>query len=705
MKIWSRFPFVRLLLPLITGILLVRGFPVFTVNPLWVAMAVALLILLWLLSVHYTYRYRHIFGILLNLFLVLLGVLLTVSHQQQSSRLHFSRVSSHEETVFRAVLVEPPEARKNSMKLVLEIDRITVGGKVSETSGRILAYARRDSLSESLAWGDVLLFSQKPEPVKGPANPGEFNFARYLATKNVFHQVYLGSGNFMITGRHQGSFLRKTALAARERLLGAMRSSGIEGKEFAVIAALLIGYDDLLDAAQRQEYSGAGVVHILCVSGLHVGVIFLIADYLFFFLRKKKKFVWLRAGLIIAVIWAFALITGLAPSVMRAALMFSLITIGKSLNRQSHTYNTLAASAFLLLVMNPAMLYDLGFQLSYLAVIGIVTFQPLIKNLYIPGNKAAKYVWELVCVSLAAQIATVPISLFYFHQFPNYFLIANLIAIPLSGVLIYTGVVFVFFSFIPLIADVLAVTLVWQVRLLNASVSFIDKLPGAVARNLYLTPEATIMLYVMILLLLLWYSSKEKRYIYPFLLLVLMLTADAALVAIGRMNQRMLVVYSLNRHTAVGFINGRSEVILADSSICSDPQKLAYSTDGFRIRSGIRDIELISLQPQGAAVPSAISGLKMKEGYFSFLGRRGVVLRPGYELPQDGRTLRLDYAILTGNMKGRLRQLQVSFPGAVFIADASNSRGRIGQWQEEAETSGVKFYSVRDSGAWMELFP
>lgn len=705
MKIWPRFPFVRLILPLITGILLARAFPGYTAGIGWVLIALACLVVLWLLSAHYSYRYRYVFGILLNLTLVLLGILLSAYHQQHSMRTHFSRISPYEETVYSAVLVEPPEARKNSMKLILEIDRITAGGKVFEASGRVLAYARRDSLSESLSYGDALLFSERPEPVKGPANPGEFDYARYLALKNVFHQVYFGSANFMPTGSQQGSFLKKAALSARERLLGAMRSSGIEGKEFAVIAALLIGYDDLLDATQRQEYSGAGVVHILCVSGLHVGVIFLIADYLFFFLRKKKKFVWLRASLIIAVIWAFALVTGLAPSVMRAALMFSLITIGKSLNRQSHTYNTLAASAFLLLVMNPAILSDLGFQLSYLAVIGIVTFQPLIKNLYIPGNKAAKYVWELVCVSLAAQVAAVPISLFYFHQFPNYFLIANLIAIPLSGVLIYTGVVFVFFSFIPLIADILAVVLVWQVRLLNASVSFIDNLPGAVTRDIFLTPEATLMIYLLILLLLFWYYSKNKRYIYPALLLVFMLAADAAFVAIGRMNQRMLVVHSLNKHTVVGFIHGRSEVVLADSAVCSDPQKLEYGTAGFRIRSGIRDVELINLKQQEAAVPSAINGLKLKDGYFSFCGRRGVVLRPGYVLPHDGRTLRLDYAILTGNLRGQLTQLQASFPDAVFIADASNSQRRIKQWQEEAETAGLKFYSVRDSGAWLEVFP
>ena len=327
---------------------------------------------------------------------------------------------------------------------------------------------------------------------------------------NVFHQVYFGKAAFSATGKIKGNALIKFALGARNRLLETMKQNGISGKEFAVAAALLIGYDDLLDANLRQEYSGAGVVHVLCVSGLHVGIVFLIADGLFFFLRKRKKAVWIRPLLILIVIWIYAVITGLAPSVLRASLMFSLITIGKSMNRQAHTFNTLAASAFILLVINPAMLYDLGFQLSYGAVAGIVAFQPHIRQVFITTNKITGYIWSMINVSVAAQLLVTPISIYYFHQFPNYFLIANLIAIPLSGVLIYTGVVFVFVSFIPILGKITATLVVIQIKLLNNTVALIEGLPGAVSQNLYLSGFATIILYILLFSGFMWYLAEKQ---------------------------------------------------------------------------------------------------------------------------------------------------------------------------------------------------
>jgi competence protein ComEC len=703
MKIWTRFPFVRLLLPLIAGILFFRVIPLPSGMQVWPLILgfLGLLVILFLLLNRQSFRFRWLFGLVLNAFLILLGFLLSLAGNQLDFSSHFSKFNQESRIVYSAYITDPPGERENSYKFTIQVNRVSVNGKFYPAKGRIIAYAQKDSLVASLDYGTEILFSEMPQKVKAPANPGEFDYARYLSIKNVFHQVYLGKANFMLTGRQKGNFVKALALKARNRLLETLQHYEITGREYAVIAALLIGYDDLLDATQRKEYSGAGVVHILCVSGLHVGVIFLLADNLFFFLRKRKKALWLRPLLIILVIWGFAMITGLAPSVMRASLMFSLITIGKSMKRKSHTYNTLAASAFILLLFNPGMLYDLGFQLSYAAVAGIVTFQPLIRQIYIPGNKIVEYIWDLTCVSLAAQLATAPISIYYFHQFPSYFLLANLIAIPLAGMLIYTGVVFVFLSFIPLFGKITAIILIYQIKFLNASVSFIENLPGAVSHNLYLTPQATLAFYFLLFIVLMWYLQKNKNWIYPAMAVCLLLAADFANTAIRRMNNKVFIVQSINKHSVLSFTHGRTQTIVADSAVISKPALLNYSTDAFRIKSGIREIVYAGFSGVPSERSSVPSNLNIKSGFFGFLDKKGIVISPELKLLPDDKQIAVDYVILTNNARHKLDKLSWNFPGAIFIADASNARRKLATWAEEAAELGVPFYSVQESGAFV----
>jgi len=386
---------------------------------------------------------------------------------------------------------------------------------------------------------------------------------------------------------------------------------------------------------------------------------------------------------------------------MRASLMFSLITIGKSMMRKSHTYNTLAASAFILLLINPGVLYDLGFQLSYAAVAGIVTFQPLIRQIYIPGNKIVGYIWDLTCVSIAAQLATAPISIYYFHQFPSYFLLANLIAIPLAGMLIYTGVIFVFLSFIPIFGKIISIILIFQIKFLNASVSFIENLPGAVTHNLFLTPQATLAFYLLLFIGLMWYLQKNKIWIYPAMGICLLLAADFANTAIQRMNNKVFIVQSINKHSVLSFTHGLTQTIVADSAVRSKPAMLNYSTDAFRIESGIREIVYTGFSGVSEERSGIPANLSIKNGFFGFMDKKGIVLSPELKLPSEEKQIEVDYVILTRNVRQKLDKLSRNFPGAIFIADASNARRKVTTWAEEAAELGVPFYAVQESGAFV----
>ena len=704
MKVWTRFPFIRILLPFIGGILLYSVFQLDSVFlPFWVLAPLPFIgVFLFFRGRLASYHFRWIIGAVINVQLLFTGYYLSFLENEKSHHNHFSEIQVDSQPVYTAVLLEAPQKRANSARLFLSVTRVFLDNKVYHVKGKLLAYVAKDSLVDSLTYGTEIMFSQLPDLVRKPANPGEFNYASYLSVKRVYHQVYLARGSYIITGKGKGNIFKAFALNMRARLLSTMQQYGIQGREYAVAAALLIGYDDMLDANQRREYAGAGVVHILCVSGLHVGVVFLIADYLFYFLRKRKKMVWLRPSLIILVIWTYALITGFAPSVLRASLMFSLITVGKSLNRHAHTYNTLAASAFILLVITPGMIYDLGFQLSYAAVGGIVTFQPHIQKIFAPVHVVSKYFWGLISVSVAAQLVTAPLSVYYFHQFPNYFLLANLIAIPLAGVLIYTGVLFIFFSFIPVLGKIVATLLILQIKILNNTVSFVEGLPGAVSKALYLSPISVIVVYFVVIALFLWYLQKNRRWFMAAIFFCVILAADYAFIAIGRANQQLLMVHSVNRHSAISMVSGDSQWVMCDSGLIVNPQLLNYPTESFRVKAGIRHFNLIDFSATNPHNHMLGKSLVFDHGFFQFGNKRGIVLSPLVNLPEIEKTIRLDYVILTSNYKASLRMLQAYFPGATFIADASNAQWKSKKWAEEASKLRLTYYSVRESGAWVQ---
>ncbi|GAB1403894.1 ComEC/Rec2 family competence protein [Lentimicrobium sp.] len=609
---------------------------------------------------------------------------------------HFSHFSPEEGVVWSGVVIDQPALRANSIRFTLKIDRGFVSEKFYKTAGKLMVYVPHDSLVP-VDYGDRVVFSEPLSRIKEPSNPDEFNYARYLANKNVFHQVFIPAGRLLVTGKNNGNMLQKFAYDVRNRFMSIFKRYDISGKEFAIASALLIGYDDMLDPEQRRQFSGAGAMHILCVSGLHVGIIFLIADKLFFFLRRPKFPTFLRPVFIIAAIWLYALITGLAPSVMRAALMFTLVTIGGSLNRQSHIFNTLSASAFILLLLNPAMLWEVGFQLSYAAVLGIVVFQPQFKRLYSPVGKLPSYIWDILLVSLAAQLATAPVSIMYFHQFPNYFLLTNLLVIPLAGLLLYTGVVFIFLSFIPLIGKFAALILVWEIKFLSKSVAFIEQLPGAVSRDLYLSLPGTLLLYILIIALLGWWVSRRKAWRPVIMIVLLLIAIDYTRISVHRATQHMVVVHHIHRNSAISFIHGKKHLLLTDSVLTVFPQKLDYSLQNFRIKAGLRSTTAVRLD-------SALTShdmLYLDRGLALFHNKRFAIVSSGHRLPERGKQIKVNYVILTSNVRYKAAELATYFPEAEFIIDASNSYRRALQWSEDFHKLNINCYNIHEKGAWV----
>jgi competence protein ComEC len=697
MKTWTRFPFVRLVLPLIVGIVVHKLLGFWLNVPIWVVfLPILFLPINRFLAVKSAYSGRWIYGLALNLFLILAGFQLSALHKGINHRNHFSSLADgNVRQVFSGIIDNEPTERASSFRFTLKVDLLKNNDALQKVSGNIMAYVAKDSTAKTLHYGDRVIFSEPPLLVPGPGNPGEFNYAAYLANKGIYHQVFLRGGRYGIEHDAGGNMLQAFAYNLRKGFLQLFKNSGIDGQEYAVAAALMIGYGDLLDPDQRKEFSGAGAMHILCVSGLHVGIIFLLADKLFFFLRKRKQGKWLRPVLILLVIWFYALITGLAPSVMRASLMFSLVTIGGALNRKSHILNSIAASAFLLMLFRPSILFELGFQLSYVAVIGIVLLQPHLQKMFLPSNKFQKYLWDIITVSLAAQIATGPISLMYFHQFPNYFLITNLLVIPMAGVLIYSGLAFIVLTQIPFIGSLASTILIWELKFLNFTVGFIEGLPGAVSRSIYLPGFSTFLIYMIILIIFGWVLLKKNIWFRMGVALLVFFIATIGYINVERIKCHELIFHNIRSHTAIGLVENRQHLLFADSALIAGTEKLSYPLEGYRIENGLQEMKLVDISSTIRESGPVI----VYKGFVAVGGKKIALVADKNNLPETGKQIKVDFVVLRSNAWVKASEMVAAFPGATFVIDASNSQRRTKQWMEDFTQLNANVYSIAEKGA------
>ena len=361
----------------------------------------------------------------------------------------------------------------------------------------------------SLQYGDIIAFNGILQHLPKPFNPGEFDYGSYLKKENIFAISYTEINAISIIEKAKIKDLRYFALSLRDYLEGLLKSGGLQSDELGIADALLLGKRSEISKELLNAFSAAGTVHILAVSGLHVGMLYAVLLFLLTPLKRKK---WILLFITLFVLWIYAFITGLSPSVMRATVMFSFMAFGSVISRKAHVINTLSASAIFLLLFDPNLIYKVGFQLSYLAVLGIVTLQPYMANLIIPRYKILNYVWQLITVSIAAQIATAPVGLFYFHQFPNYFILANVFAIPLAFLIVMTGLLVFATSPVLAVMQFLTSALFYLIKGLNFFISWISSLPYSLSSGIYFDINFAVLSYLLLILIFAALSTGKWKF-------------------------------------------------------------------------------------------------------------------------------------------------------------------------------------------------
>ncbi|WP_163714149.1 ComEC/Rec2 family competence protein [Mangrovibacterium lignilyticum] len=557
MAFFSNNPFVKILGFWIAGLLLAKYCPLFLLAfVIWMIAG-----LIWHRKLYRNKRYP--FDLVSSSLLVTVVLLLSaINYKIQHPLIPLPPIK---ETRFLATLMEKPAEKTNSYQLQLLINA-EESNKLNGQS--ILCWAPKTEEISQMNTGDQLLCQAKINRIENRGNPFEFDYKSFLAQQGIYFSCYLNAQKIKPVAK--SSFrLKLWAEQFREKLLNPLRTKLKRPENFQVISALCLGYRKELQPETRDYFSRTGAMHVLAVSGLHVGLIFLFLLRIFSFLNRRKKGKWLRFILIAAALWFYALLTGLSPSVQRATIMFTFLLLAETKNRTNSIYNSIAASAFALLLIHPDILFAVGFQLSYAAVLSIVYFYPLLEKVIPIKNKWLKKPWQLLCVSIAAQIGTFPLSIYYFHQFPVYFWLSNFVVIP-AAFLILAGT-FLFFASTPVspVQEFLASLLDTLNSLVLLLLKRISELPGAVIANIPISGWQLLFLFGMILFTILFIIFRRARYLQYSLICLLFFQLLGITEKWNLLNQQRIISYNGQPKT-YHFINGRDNYIL-----CADTSKLS----------------------------------------------------------------------------------------------------------------------------------
>lgn len=680
MDFLQRTPFFRLLLPFMVGIIAYR-FVEFQSWGLYAMVGLSLVLVILSFGIRIPkrqYQFRWLFGCGIFLFMFSLAYLLSSENEKSTA---FDQL--HQKGIYRVEIVSAPVEKAKSYMCKADVLQFYNSGW-KPAQGQAILYFQKDKAASKLLFGDRVMVETEFASPEKPLNPDAFDYATYLKRQGIGATSYISSGGWQVTGHSNAFSIRREADKWRNYLLDIYRKFKIQGDEFAVLAALTLGYTDDLQPDLRASYSATGAMHILSVSGMHVGVVYVVIAFLLSFLDKSQKKKILKSIIIILFLWAYAFVSGMSAAVIRAALMFSFVAFAFCLERKSQIYNTIFMSAFGMLIYNPNFLYDVGFQLSYSAVLSIIFFQPIIDKLYKPTNKISRFTWEMFSVSIAAQLGTTPFTLYYFQQFPNYFLVTNFIAIPLSSLVIYLAIALLTVSWLPYLSAAMGFVLKWSVWLLNYVIVTIQNLPHSVW-HISLDIRQTFFFFLAIFCLSAYFFSRKFAPLFVGLTALLITCLLNIQTNYQTLTSKRIIVYAGQKNLHVSFINR--------------DKNLVYSTDSIEIER----IAKTYWQRQKFDKPVYLNKSKwFADGFGCFEGNKVLILQDDFLKKKTTQTpIELDYLIIGNRLKPKINLILDCIHPRKIIVDKSISRWYTDDIRKICIVRNISFYSIAEQGAYI----
>lgn len=675
MKPFSAIPFFRLLIPLVAGIFFALSNGAEEASILWPGLTLGLSVAFFLMR-DINWRMKYGFMACVDLFLFFTGGTLTAQTNEVNKARHYKHYAITDSVfTWQAAVNDIPVQKNRFLKCELLVRALKLDGKFVPACGKVLAYFRNSSVAGTVKPGQLLLIQAAFAEIQAPLNPGEFDYRQYLSDRQIFASAFVDSNAFLPVSALGGvNRVKAWALNTKLNVLNRLRSSGLSENAFAICSALLTGYDDEIGQSVTEAFSHSGTLHVLSVSGLHTGMIYLVLNFIMSVFDRNNRFKWIRFLIVNTMLWTFALLTGFSAPVLRAVIMFSFFSAGRLRKRtgESEPMNILAASAFLLLLYNPFYVRDVGFILSFSALGGILYFQPGLAGLWRPSGYLVNQIWRSATASVAATIATLPVTLFYFKQFPYWFVVCNLVVVPLSFVLLMMALLIV------LKAGFLVGPANWMIKILSAFIGFFDSPTWGYASAVDFSAPDFVFLSIVIILLTVAIQLRHSLLFTVSLFVVVFWQMVSLIFSIETKNKSLMVVSHMRKQEGI-MIKNRDKVYL----YCTDAGSQNYYLHNQLISFNYPEIKELNF-----------NYAKTGNANFVLLNKKNT--RPDTTF-DDVNTI-----IIGNNYRLGTNDL-AAFPDLkLVIADGSNSRYSLRRTEELCRKFAIAFYSTAKSGAYIK---
>ena len=590
---------------------------------------------------------------------------------------------------------DEPRLTRTSIKFPLKIISSVRDGKEFERVGNLLVNIRIDSTMESilpqLEYGNEFIIPAKYSLVNSPNNPNEFDYQSYLADHLIWHQIYLSADDLVSLDFNRGSGLIGFALNFRQRMIEKLDRSIQDRDAFAIASALILGYQNQISQETLDMFSTTGTIHVLSVSGLHVGIVFAVFSSLLFWMKGRKWKI-IKAMVLIFLVWSYALITGFSPSVLRASIMISVGIISFGFYRKGNIYNTVAASAFFLLLYNPHYISGIGFKLSYLAVLGIVFLYPRIYKLFKLKNRFLSAVWSSSAISIAAQLTTAPLVLYYFHFFPVYFLPANVLIILPASFVVYLGFL------VLLIPE--GIVLFWVswglenlILLMKQVLNLFENFPYATWDGIWIEPWQYMLLYVCLIGIIYFMVFKRIKAVYVVFGCIMPLVLNKAYKEIRYQYLHEIRIYNVHRNLGIGFFNNREVVIYTDSLTVENPRFQYSIAPNLNASAGSSRLTFVR-----EGIPFRNDNLFVENSIIQY-GDKSLLIYSKEALYNE--VIYIDLLYIRNNAKIDLVELKENIRFSKILVDASNSDWHIKNIKASAEQMRIPIYILKNNFAYV----
>lgn len=664
-------PLIKLSLVLLLGV--ITGFFLnFTVKAVLYIFSVALVLFIFsVLRARKILFHDTFFGVTTFFIFFSVGLCISYLHDPTHQKHHYiNRISSENATATLTIQIR--EVLKPDLynhKYIANLE--SINSKAAQ--GKILVLFPKDEHVPNLTVGDRFITVNSFKNIPKPLNPHQFDYRRFMEVKGILRQISLSTHNFIRLSSGKGLLAYTHQL--RQKMISDLKDEGFEKDQLAVIQALLLGQKQDLSKETYNNYAAAGAIHILAVSGLHVGIILLILNFIFSPLKKLKRGRYLKLVLVILFLWFYAILAGLSPSVVRAVTMFSFIAIGMALNRRTSTLNALFLSLLVLILINPFWIFEIGFQLSYLAVLSIILIQPLIYKAWRPNLKILKYFWGLLTTTFAAQLGVLPLGLFYFHQFPGLFFISNLVILPFLAFILSFGFLIIILSGFDILPVSLSSLYGWIINTLNQFVAFIAGKERFLFKDISFDFSDVIAYYLLITCLYLLGTSFTYRKLILTLLTVIIIQS-VAIMKSSFSSEDELIVFHQSRKSGIGKVQGSKMVFSGRPS----SEEISPMVKNYTVGKNL-DLQNGNTQKNVFVTNDQLLFLIDSTGVY-----------PKQEV---------DYLVITGSPKINMeRCLNATLPKKV-IADGSNYPSNIQKWEKTCREKNIPFHYTGEKGAFI----